>query len=85
MTDQSQPLTYNIAEIGQKFGAQLSLAYADIILLEKQLEAKTLTIQSMTASKTARLDRIAELEVQLHQAQCDILAAQGKAIINEPE
>lgn len=64
MTDQ-QKTPFTIAELGAKFGPQLAQAYAEIITLEKQLQAHVLTIQQFTENEKMLLDKIDWLENKL--------------------
>ncbi len=64
MIDQ-QPPQFNIAELGAKFGAQQAQDYAQIITLEKQITAQTLTIQQMTKNEARLQGHIQELEAKV--------------------
>jgi chromosome segregation ATPase len=67
MTDQ-QP---TIAELGAKFGAQLSQAYAELITLEKQIAAQGQNIQKLAQSE-ARLQRqIETIEAELNDLRSE--------------
>ena len=79
---------FSIAELGAKFGAQLSQSYAEIITLEKRLAAQALTIQAMTANEAALVDHIQNLEIEVKILEADKkaderarMAADGRAII----
>lgn len=76
---------FSVSELGQKFGSQLGQMYAEIIILEKQVAGQSLTIQSMTQREKGLVTRLHDLEEQLHQVQCDILADQDKKIIDQHE
>jgi chromosome segregation ATPase len=70
MNDQQpQPPQFSIAELGAKlgakFGAQLGQANAEIIALEKVVEAQRLQIQSMTARDGDLTENIEDLEADI--------------------
>lgn len=60
-----QPPQFSIAELGAKFGAQLGLAYAEIITLEKTINALQAQIQEQAKNEARLHDHIQELEAEI--------------------
>lgn len=77
-TTNQQPPQFTIVELGAKFGSQLGQIYAELIVLEKQNKQ----LQDDLNKIMAHNDDLAE---KLYQAQLDLIAAQGKAIIDNIE
>jgi hypothetical protein len=74
-----------IEKLGAKFGELLSKLYTKIIVLEKINSDLTVQIQEINLNKDEFINHIEDLKSQLHQAQLDLIAAQGKAIIDKKE
>lgn len=66
MTDQPHPPQFSIAELGARFGSQLSQTYAEIITLEKQLTAQTAIIEKMTKNEERQQNLIQDFEAELN-------------------
>ncbi len=74
---ENQP-QFTITELGAKFGSQQAQILAELITLEKQNEQLQTDLNQMQMKND-------DLAARLHQAQLDLIAVQGKAIIDETE
>jgi len=74
------------AELGnllnRQWGDLLGQRLIEIEQLKFQISQQVIQVQEMTKNEALLIETIDDLRKELHQAQCDMLAAQGKAIID---
>jgi len=70
-------------QLNRRWGKLLGQNLIEIEQLKFQISQQVIQVQEMTKNEALLVETIDDLRKELHQAQCDMLAAQGKAIIDD--
>jgi uncharacterized protein YaiL (DUF2058 family) len=69
--------------VNERWGKLLGQAMAQIILLEKEIASLGDKVTQLDAELVNRAEKEKQLRSRLHQAEIDLIAAQGKAVIDD--